>query len=233
MKLLLATPAYAGNMSSHYVGSLMNTLFGIMRDALVTEFHLLTYDRESLIPRARNKSAMHLLDTNYDKLLFIDADMSFTYESVKALVLSKKAIVGGTYPLKTFPEVLNFNPLLEHAPSGNPRQPEEFKAYRNKWADPETHEVEVRHVPTGFMMIDKHVFQKMIMSGVPEYVEWDDVEKKEKKYYDFFQTGVRQGRYESEDWSFCSLANSLGITPYLNTSIVNGHVGVHHYEVKL
>lgn len=233
MKLLLATPAYAGNLSTYYVGSLMNTMFGIMRDGLVKEFHLLTYDRESLIPRARNKSAMHLLNTNYDKLLFIDADMSFTYESVKALVLSDKLIVGGTYPLKSFPEALNFNPLVEHAPTGNPRKPEEFKVYRDKWADPVTKEVEVRHVPTGFMMIDKSVFQKMIMAGAPTYAEWDDIDKKEKTYYDFFQTGVRNGLYESEDWGFCSLANSIGIKTYLNTSVVNGHVGVHHYEVKL
>lgn len=233
MKLLIATPAYAGNMSSHYVGSLMNTMFGIMNDKLLTEFHLLTYDRESLIPRARNRAAKHLLDACYDKLLFIDADISFEYESVKKLVQSDKLIVGGTYPLKREPIQINFNPLQEHVGEENPRTESGFRAYREKWCDPKTKEVEVRHIPTGFMMIDQKVFQKMILAGVPEYSEYNDVDGLEYQYFDFFQTKVRMGKYESEDWGFCSLARELGFKIYLNTGIVNGHIGNYLYEAKL
>ena len=108
-----------------------------------------------------------------------------------------------------------------------------FRAYREKWCDPKTKEVEVRHIPTGFMMIDQKVFQKMILAGVPEYSEYNDVDGLEYQYFDFFQTKVRMGKYESEGWGFCSLARELGFKIYLNTGIVNGHIGNYLYEAKL
>lgn len=211
MRILIATPCFGGQLTTQYLGSALQTVHGFMSDDISHAFYLL--DNESLIPRARNKCAQYALDKGYDKLLFIDADMVWKYEDVQRLLKSEHKIVGGTYPLKMYPIKLNFNPLPEAKVESLPE------------------EVEVRHLPTGFMLIDRSVLETLIDEGAESYTTLDAVTGQTVECHDFFPVGVKEERYLSEDWGFCELARSAGFKIYLNTKVILGHIGTHQYKV--
>lgn len=233
MKLLICTPCYGGLVTTQYLLRMIDTYEALRSDDRVKQIAIYTLETESLIPRGRNKCARFALMNDYDKLLFIDADMVWTPEDVKLLLDSKKPIIGGTYPLKTFPITLNFNALAEKGAElwNNTRLIDDYMAFKAKFADAKG-EVEVRHIPTGFMLIDTKVFKKLIQDGTaPRYQTFQPDNNTVEVFYDFFPIGVVEGEYESEDWAFCSLASKAGFPIHLQTKVVTGHIGVHHYQL--
>lgn len=233
-KLLICTPASGGLITTQYFQSFCEMIFRFYADENRPNISLVPYtlSKESLIPRGRNRCAMKAVLEGYDKLLFIDADMGWTYEDFCRLMRSDKEIVGGTYPGRHFPIGLMFNPLEEHSLDiGNDRirKVEGFAEYARKYASPEG-EVEVTHIPTGFMLIDRTALAKL--SHVrPQYAEWDSITGKSEVFIDYFPSGVVPGTtdYESEDWGFCRIAREAGIKVYLNVHCVNTHTGSHEY----
>lgn len=226
MKLLVATPSYGGVVTCQYLKSLIPCLAHMGELGIEAHIHML--ESESLISRGRNTCAMFAINGGYDKLLFIDADMIFTWENLKRLLDSKKKIVGGTYPLKNHPITLNFNPL-EHQMDlfDQDRQQDNYMQWVSKYADP-AGEAEVRHIPTGFMLIDMEVFAKL-SHIVPWYQTFQPETKEKTHSFEFFPVGVRENEYESEDWAFCRIARENGFPVYLQTQAVCGHVGIMHY----
>lgn len=230
MKILIGTPAYGGQVTVQYLQSLIPTLTHLGNDGIQVGIHML--ESESLISRGRNTCAMAAINGGYDKLLFIDADIIFTYEKVKMLLDSKHKIVGGTYPLKDYPICLNFNPLDDQCDLfGENRQQDDYIAWVNKYAD-KNGEAEVKHIPTGFMLIDMEVFAKL-SHIVPWYQSFIPQTKKLEHSFEFFPSGARADihEYESEDWAFCRIAKENGYKIYLQTKAVCGHTGVMHYKL--
>lgn len=226
MKLLIATPAYGGQVTTGYLVSLLET-FALLREAGI-DVEVYTIGTESLISRGRNSCAKYAIDGGFDKLLFIDADLIFSFENVKRLLESDKLIVGGTYPLKNFPITLNFNPLVEHRDLfGQARQQDNYLAWCAKYAQANG-EAEVEHIPTGFMLIDMQVFARLSHS-VQWYENFNADTRTRALYYDFFPVRVVDHQYESEDWAFCSLARAAGFSIWLQTRAVCGHIGTYSY----
>lgn len=226
MRILLATPAYGGQVTVQYILSLIPTLAHLGNDGIEVVIHML--ENESLVSRARNVCAMAAINGNYDKLLFIDADIIFTYEKVKMLLDSKKKIVGGTYPLKAHPITPNFNPLQhQRALFGDDRQQDNYLEWVKEYADANG-EAEVEHIPTGFMLIDMEVFAKL-SHIVPWYQTFNPNRKSYDTAFEFFPVGVKDNQYESEDWAFCRIAREAGFSIYLQTQAICGHVGIMHY----
>lgn len=235
MKLLIATPSYRGTVTTLYVQSLLATM-EMLRSAGI-EHKLFTLDADALISRARNKCAELCLDIGFDRILFIDSDIVWTPEHVKRLCDSDRDIVGGTYPMKAFPVTPNLNPLNEHYQTyGYKRHFGAFLDYAEKFADPNG-EIEVRHVPTGFMMVKALVF-KALQRVRPKYVSRDGVTDTISAYHDYFPfrivseivEGHEINTYETEDWGFCGVAREMGFKIYLNTKVLVSHIGLHHYK---
>lgn len=228
MRLLICTPAYGGMVTSQYLKSLIPVLAHLQAEGIETSLHM--EESESLISRGRNTCAMYALKNGYDKLLFIDADMIFTYEDVKRLLDSKELIVGGTYPLKAHPITLNFNPLEDQRDLfGEHRQQDNYFEWVKKYAD-ENGEAEVAHLPTGFLLIDCKVFAKLSYV-VPWYQTFSPEFKIKEQFFDFFPVRVVNHEYESEDWAFCSIAREHGFRVVLQTQAVNKHTGTLHYSL--
>lgn len=226
MRILIGTPAFGGLVTTQYLQSLIPAVSLLSSQGHQVEIHMQA--NESLISRGRNTCAMYAIKNGFDKLLFIDADMIFTAESVDLLVRSKKKVVGGTYPLKAHPITLNFNPLPHQRDLfGEHRQQDNYIEWVAKYAD-STGEAEVMHIPTGFMLIDMEVFAKLSYV-VPWYNTFHPEHKTTEQAFDFFPVRVVEHEYESEDWSFCSLAREAGFPIYLQTRAVNGHTGTMHY----
>lgn len=235
-KVLFATPAYHGVITTQYTLALLRTW-----DTLKAEkqWHptLFTVDSDSLISRARNRCANVALNGGFDCLLFIDSDIIFTPEHVKLLLDSDKDIIGGTYPLKTFPVMPNLNPLPEHYDLYGPkRNMATFHEYANKYGN-EKGEVEVMHCPTGFLKINTSVFEKLKESR-PRYTSRSAGDPELHEFHDYFPIRVvpppdnpKASIYETEDWGFCSIARDAGFKVYLQTKVRLSHIGQHIYKL--
>jgi len=227
MKLFIATPAYGGMICMNYFMSSVGT-FGRLHSESV-EFYMFATSSEALISRARNTCVTAAMEWGADKLLFIDADIGWTWEDMRALIRSDKLVVGGTYPMKVNPKLpiaLNYNVLPEHSHLWNTKSLEEHKRVK-ALADPVTGELSISHLPTGFMMIDMSVFEKL-KSRVGTYLDhWPD--KPPQRNYDFFPVRIKDEILESEDWAFCSICRENGIEIHLNTNIICTHMGSYVY----
>ncbi len=223
MRLLIATPAYGGLVTTPYLQSLYQSFFGLQR--LGVEFGLTTIANEALISRARNTCAAVAMHEKYDKLMFIDADVSWKWEDLEALIRSDKPVIGGTYPKKSLPIEYNYNVLPLHRTAfanHNRRNPADHALLRSL-ADPATGEIEVLHLPTGFLMIDVRVLHAL--KSKAETYRHLELGTIGGEVWDFFPVRVRDKILESEDWAFCTMCRDSGIPVYLNTNVIVNHTG--------
>jgi hypothetical protein len=229
MRLVIGTPAYGGLFHNNYVESLIDTVTGLNRDGVTFMFRGVSND--ALINRARNTIADEAIRWNADKLLFIDADVGWKWEDVRALLDSDKLVVGGTYPKKAFPVDLNYNVNDEHKSIYGPEGHKDMASHERlkAFADPRTGEVAIRHLPTGFMMIDIKVFY-LLNDKVAAYRRLGR-NKAPKQFRNYFPIRVHDGLLESEDWGFCTTCREHGIEIYLNTNVIVTHRGSHLFEM--
>ncbi len=98
MKIFIATPMYGGLAKSNYTISLQNLLVGLSQrgHSVMTN----TIGNESLITRARNTLAHKFMKSDYDALLFIDADHGWNSEDVIKMIESGEDFIGAIYPMK-------------------------------------------------------------------------------------------------------------------------------------
>jgi hypothetical protein len=92
--------------------------------------------------------------------------------------------------------------------------------------------IEVRHIPTGFMMIERETIEKM-MEQYPLLKYTDDVgylQNKENDYaYALFNGAVYEGHFLSEDWYFCKQWTDMGGSVYVDVSINLNHSGMEEF----
>lgn len=184
MSILICTPMYGGQCTSAYFQSAMNLKEDLLQAGLDHDW--LIGRNESLITRARNALAATFLETNYKKLLFIDADIEFTADDVARLWNMDADVAVGIYAMK---------------------KPEE--AWYAVWVAGKLvkdldmfgdEPVEVDYAGTGFMLIDRSVFEKM---EAPEYQATKPDGSGMRTEKAFFDTGVVSDVYLSEDYWFC------------------------------
>lgn len=98
MKLFIATPMYGGIAKNNYTISLQNLIVKLSQagHSVTTT----TVGNESLITRARNTLAHKFIKSDFDALLFIDADHGWNADDVLRMVESGKDFIGAIYPMK-------------------------------------------------------------------------------------------------------------------------------------
>lgn len=233
MKILISTPCFGGQLTERYVSSLITCLSTAIVEGLLEGWQFHFQSKESLIHRARNRAAAFFLRGDFDKLITIDADIQWSYEDFKRLALSEKEIVGGLYPLKTFPPVANFNPLPDRGgeffKTNRGIDYDAWQEFKGKYADPEGL-IEVRHLATGFLAVKREVFETL-QPKVETYQSFDAVSGVVESFHHFYSSGVHEGILESEDWSFCRRAREAGFRVYLDSEITLGHEGSHTYRL--
>lgn len=169
----------------------------------------------SVVSRARNLIAYDFLDSDCDNLLFIDADINFEPDAIFRLLAwnQDKAIVAGGYesrkPGKNY--ILTLDNQDGHL----------------KMDDMGL--VKAKRVATGFMMIQRRVFEKM----VEDHPEWKhaDSTTKGKELYAFFDFMLKNGQYMGEDFLFCERAIEAGFDDiWIDPTIKLGHMGIMEYQ---
>ena len=98
--------------------------------------------------------------------------------------------------------------------------------------DPDSPLIEVSKTGTGFMLIKRDVFEKM--NGHPAVKPFAndiglpvELNPYMKTYFD---TAVREGRYYSEDWTFCENWRDLGGQIWVDKRVLLKHTGTYVFD---
>ena len=172
-----------------------------------------TMTNESLISRARNTLVAKFLNTpTSTHLMFIDADIGWEPWHLLVMLNADKDVIGGLYPMKTMPVKWVVNGF-EGAKEEGPLQ-------------------EVSKTGTGFMLIKRHVFEKLNRHpsvktfandiGLPK-----ELDPHMKTYFD---TAVRENRYYSEDWTFCENWRDFGGEVWVDKRVLLKHTGTYVFD---
>jgi len=212
-KIHFLTPCYGGNITEVCFSSYLGFTIMAMQNGI--NFQIDTLSNESNVNRARNSCAAKFLSGDCSHLMFVDADIQFNPQDIVKLINHDKDIVGGIYPQKTLPPKMVVNTLNNGEHEGDL--------------------IEVGTLGTGFMLIKRSVFEKMIEEGATPYVDAIGLSPEENaNQYDFFQCTIdSKGRYLTEDWSFCRRWRQLGGKIWADTKIALAHVGYYRFQPDL
>jgi hypothetical protein len=241
--LYVATPSYGAVVTTGYALGLLDLYDTAAEQGFGLRVNFNSFD--SLITRARNVMvAEFLADERFTHLMWIDSDIGFTGADVARLLRANRPVAAGVYPLKNdgWPAA-----GLAHAlPAGSTKADfrAEYAAYPAEAKSAELEEdadgfLDALHAPTGFMLIQRKVFLALIAHypglqcrmpfvGRPEL----DEGRVADLLYAFFDTGIDQQTrtYLSEDYGFCRLVASIGITPVIDARSKLTHQGIATYE---
>lgn len=174
-----------------------------------------TMTNESLISRARNTLTAKFLSTKESThLMFIDADIGWEPWHLLALLNHDKDVIGGLYPMKTLP--------VKWCVNGIPGAPDN---------DPNGL-LEVTKTGTGFMLIKRHVLEKIANHPAVKPFNNDiGLDPSLNQYMKtYFDTAVRENRYYSEDWTFCENWRDLGGQIWVDKRILLRHTGTYVFD---
>jgi hypothetical protein len=172
-----------------------------------------TMTNESLISRARNTLVAKFLNTpTSTHLMFIDADIGWEPWHLLVMLNADKDVIGGLYPMKTMPVKWVVNGF-EGAKEDGPLQ-------------------EVSKTGTGFMLIKRHVFEKLNRHPAVKTFANDiglpkELDPHMKTYFD---TAVRENRYYSEDWTFCENWRDFGGEIWVDKRVLLKHTGTYVFD---
>jgi len=244
-RVAILTPCYGSICFVNYVSCLINTMNFLNSYGVPVKVEFCRND--SLVSRARNNliaKAMH--DPTVTHFMFIDNDITWSPVDLLKLLAADKPIVGGIYPIKNFEwSKLASNPNIvqEWITHKNNSQikdvvsDEEFIQYRmvrynvnhlGNHLEINQNLAQVKHLATGFMMIQRSVIEKMSLA-FPSTKYVDDVGFLHGTENDFafalFDCGVEDGHYCSEDWLFCNRWTKMGGKVWMDVSINLVHTG--------
>ena len=205
----IAMPCYGGMLTESTFMSFIK--WANTARQLGIDWTLETMVNESLISRARNTLTAKFLDQQESThLFFVDADIGWEPWHLLVLLNRDKDVIGGLYPMKTMPIkwVVNGFEGAEEGPDGLQ---------------------EVSKAGTGFLLMKKHVFEKLnVHPAVKQYKNDIGLDPKYDKYLKtYFDTAVRQNRYYSEDWTFCENWRDLGGKVFVDKRVLLRHSGAY------
>ena len=95
-KVYIATPCY-DSMRVETCVSLLDTFSALGGSGIECKFKT---DKTSLVTHGRNLLTCGFLDSGFDYMLFVDADVEFTPEAVMRMLVPKKDVVVTPYRVK-------------------------------------------------------------------------------------------------------------------------------------
>ena len=211
-KVHICMPCYGGQLTEQTFMSFIK--WANVARQLGIEWTIETMTNESLITRARNTlTAKFLQNKDSTHLMFIDADIGWEPWHLLVLLNRDVDIIGGLYPMKSIPIKWCVNGF-----QGAEEGPEGLQ--------------EVTKTGTGFLLIKRHVFEKLNKHPAVKPFNNDiglpaELNKDMKTYFD---TAVRENRYYSEDWMFCENWRDIGGKVWVDKRVLLRHVGTYVFD---
>jgi hypothetical protein len=199
--------------------------------------------KSSLVTQGRNLCVSSFLNSEhkYSHLLFIDADINFTPESIFEMIALDREVIAIPYPMKT----INWDKVDRLSKEIKYKNSTELSTlgftYPIKVADTsniivQNNVIEVTHAPTGCMLIKRQVFDKMIEKYPDLEINQPTIlngeETKNKNLYNFFDTlhDPVTKKYYGEDFGFCQKWRDIGGKCYCYINRFITHVGEYQYS---
>lgn len=208
----ICMPTYGGQLSEQTFMSFIK--WSNVARQLGLDWTIETLTNESLITRGRNTlTAKFLNNPTSTHLMFIDSDIGWEPWHLLVLLNRDVEVIGGLYPMKSLPIKWCVNGFVgaEEGPDGLQ---------------------EVTKTGTGFMLIKRSVFEKLKAHPTVKPYNNDigldpELDKHMRTYFD---TGVRENRYYSEDWAFCENWRDLGGKVWIDRRVMLRHVGSYVFD---
>lgn len=239
---MIALPCYDQLISEPTVMSLIRTVMAFKEIGL--KFSICTMT-DSLISRARNQiAAKFLADKSFTHLMFIDCDLGFGSDDIIKMLWHDKDVMTAAYPIKE----VNWKLVEENVKKGIPNDQLLESSLRfvvNTVKDGASNNIKVDKgaikvydAGTGFMLIKREVFEKLI-AKYPELKYVDDtggLSGEEKDWsYAFFNSYVDPDtkRFLSEDYGFCRYWQEINGEIWTDPSIEMLHLGRMKYKATM
>lgn len=234
--VMIATPMYGGMCTGQFMAGVIQAIAKLQANG--NQVYFVQMGNESLITRARNELTRVFLEHDFDYLMFIDADIGFDGDAILKLMAADRDIVCGAYPKKE----VDWVQVEKAAKDGQTNLKDFSGAFVINFVEELGNDlytddkgcIEVRHGGTGFMLIKRQVFEKL-MDKVPTYrastIKDADGNYLKPEVKEFFATSIDEsGCLLSEDYHFCELHRKHGGRIYVNPFIKLDHVGTYIYS---
>jgi hypothetical protein len=175
-----------------------------------------TMTNESLISRARNTlTAKFLHNKESTHLMFIDADIGWEPWHLLVMLNRDVDVIGGLYPMKSLPVKWCVNGFDGAEEGADGLQ-------------------EVTKTGTGFLLMKRHIFEKLnAHPAVKPFVNDIGLPAELNPYMKtYFDTAVREGRYYSEDWTFCENWRDIGGKVWVDKRVLLRHTGNYVFDYQ-
>lgn len=212
MKILVAIPVYDGKLTVEAVRCLLNEQ--VLALAGGDDFSVRLLPSCSHAAMGRNQLAHDFMESDADRLVFLDADVSFEPGSLCKIARAKSDFVGGAYRYK-LPQ--------ENYPVG-------WLDGKELWFNREGL-IEVAALPGGFMSLSRKVFETL-QKAHPERV----YEHMGRVAQCYFQMRFEDGHLYGEDSYFCKEWRDTGgkvfLDPELSLTHWDGNIPFHGHIGK-
>lgn len=207
--LLIGTPAYGGMVHSDFASALLG-----YQHAQI-QFALMTIGNESLITRARNTILAEFhARTEFSHLLFLDADVLLPAPGLYRMLASGHDVIGAAVALKgrnaAGGRIFNIGRL----------QGEQGPFYQ------------VERIGTAALLLSRRAANLLVEDARADARVYSlgvmvrGLQLQAGVQYDVFRTGVVGDEYLSEDFWVCRELRRLGLSIYLDPTIVTRHSGI-------
>jgi hypothetical protein len=226
--IYVATPMYGGMATMGFINSFVNLQRMLSYNGISMEWGFI--GNESLIPRARNALVKMFLGRSETHLLFIDSDIVFNPEDVLSMIDADVDVLAGVYPKKGINWIGIENAVKKNLPTES--LPYHGNYVFTELVNPENKNVfdkpvEVSQAGTGFMLINREVFNRL-MKVTPTYID-----ESGSLTYEFFSSQIsRKGYLLSEDYYFCHKFISIGGKIHAAPWVPLGHTGTHTFGMR-
>ena len=200
MKIFIAIPSYDHKVYAQTMAALLQEQMAA--DTTGDQLIYCVAPGYSLVTHARNDLVKNFLDSDCQRLFFIDADVAWEQGALLKLAKMPVDIVGGAYRYKHEPESypIHWPPV------------DVVKANADGL-------IEVHGLPTGFMSVSRSVFARLKARFHERAYEFHG-----KAYHAFFHAPFMDGKFHGEDTAFCAEWRSIGGKLYLDPTLKLTHV---------
>lgn len=204
MKICVAVPVYDGKLHVETVRTLLAEQSIALGCGDAFQIRFLTGNAG--IVQARNQLAHEFMESDSERLVFLDSDITFEPGSLIKLAHKPADVVGGAYRFKMARECYPIKFLPD--PEG-----------KGLWTN-EHGLMEVESLPTGFLAISRNVFEAFVKAH-PERLQshFDHIS------FTYFQMPFHEGIQYGEDYFFCKEWRDLGGKVFLDPEIKLTHWG--------
>ena len=223
-KVYVAMPCY-DSMRVETCVSLIDTISALGGSGIECKFKSV---KTSLVTHGRNLLTAGFMDSGFDYMLFVDADVEFSPEAVMRMLVPEKDIICTPYRNKEDPWI---------------------DRYSVKFKDKDHIEIlewdiiEIEEGPAGLMLISRKVYERL-MDKYPELkIKFNEAtrEKMNKEIgavedaidrymYNFWDTSFKKHQWKGEDLAFCDLARAAGFKLYANLDSWTTHHGSYGWK---